>query len=81
MTSLQEYVVIENCRVLKLGKGPYSTAELIGAGGSLIMARNADEAEEVYVVEHGGSINDLVSFIAWESKETDWGSPVGKEEW
>lgn len=67
MINLAEYVVIESHRALKLGNGPYVTAELIGAGGSLIMARNADEAEAVYVAEHGGSINDLVSFIAWRN--------------
>ena len=35
-------------------------------GGSIVVAKNADEAEEVYACEHGGSINDLVSFIAWK---------------
>jgi len=65
MTNLQEYVVIESHKALSLGKGPYSTPSLITAGGRLIMAKNADEAEEVYIAEHGGSINDLVTFIAW----------------
>lgn len=65
MTNLQEYVVIESHKVLSLGKGPYRTTDLITAGGRLITAKNADEAEEVYVCEHGGSINDLVTFIAW----------------
>lgn len=69
MTNLQEYVVIESHKALSLGKGPYRTADLVSAGGSLIMAKNADEAEATYVCEHGGSINDLVTFIAW--KESD----------
>lgn len=68
MTKLQEYVVI------KAKKAPRNqltttTAELITAGGRLIMARNADEAEEVYVAEHGGSINDLITFIAWRDND------------
>lgn len=65
MTNLQEYVVIKRSELESLKKEIVSTAELIAAGGRLIMAKNADEAEEVYVVEHGGSINDLLTFIAW----------------
>lgn len=69
MTNLLEYVVIKQDE-LKAFKGELaSTAQLIEAGGKLIMARNADEAEEVYVTEHGGSINDLVTFIAWREQQ------------
>lgn len=69
MTNLLEYVVIKQDE-LKAFKGELAgTAQLIEAGGKLIMARNADEAEEVYVTEHGGSINDLVTFIAWREQQ------------
>lgn len=69
MTNLREYVVIKQSK-LKAFKGETAdTAGLIIAGGKVIMARNADEAEEVYVVEHGGSINDLVSFPAWMTND------------
>lgn len=78
MNNLQEYIVIEEAKLPKLQ--PYTTADLITAGGRIIMAKSADEAEEVYVAEHGGSINDLITFIVW-SNEVDWGAPVGKEEW
>lgn len=64
MTNLQEYIVIEEAKV---PPGILRTPDLITAGGRFIMARNADEAEEVYVTEHGGSINDLVTFIAWRN--------------
>ncbi len=66
LSSLQEYIVIEEAKV---PLGIIQTADLITAGGRLIMARNADEAEEVYVAEHGGSINDLVTFIAWRNDD------------
>lgn len=66
MTNLQEYIVIEEAKV---PLGIVQTADLITAGGRLIMAKNADEAEEVYVCEHGGSINDLVTFIAWRNSD------------
>lgn len=69
MTNLQEYVVIERDRLKNIDKEIATTADLIAFGGSIVVAKNADEAEEVYACEHGGSINDLVIFIAWKDNQ------------
>ena len=69
MNNLTEYVVIERNKIKHIGKEIATTADLITFGGSIVVAKNADEAEEVYVAENGGSINDLVSFIAWKNDQ------------
>ena len=77
MTNLREYVVIERNKLKNIDKEIAKYNKLVrrekltrrwymNHGGSIVVAKNADEAEEVYACEHGGSINDLVSFIAWK---------------
>jgi len=69
MSNLQEYVVIERDRLKNIDKEIATTADLIAFGGSIVVAKNADEAEEVYACEHGGSISELVTFIAWREAQ------------
>lgn len=72
MTKYTEYVVIErkkfNRAIKELGKNVFTTSELITAGGSFVVATDADAAEQSYITENGGKADELLAWPAWSKQ-------------